>query len=26
MKVLCDLIVLSAAAWVAYWTYFEALL
>jgi len=26
MKVLCDLIVLSAAAWVAYWTYVEALL
>jgi len=26
MKVLCDVIVLGAAAWVAYWTYFEALL
>jgi len=26
MKLLCDVIVLSAAAWMAYWTYVEALL
>ena len=26
MKTLCDLLVLGAAAWVAYWTYFEAML
>ena len=26
MRVLCDVIVLGAAAWVAYWTYLEALL